>query len=268
LRKILFDNWLLQSFSLLDTRYSLLTIHYSLVYNNPHPSIRPSQSRARLSLDDGLNSTIMFILLLDKIANSNVLMGVAVVMEIVSVYVMKGHIEAMEQYGGALDLQFAYSPQELATWIENAGPEGCARYQQMASWDLFPYMESYALLLGALLLQQTRAAGLSDTIAMIFPLVMIMDIAETAIPAFGCRIYPDKLDSIFLNISSAANRYKWVAFGTGLLLLSILFVYNTIFPAPQQQQQEQPDLVGGGAEIKEAAVKVQPPKKKESKKKK
>jgi hypothetical protein len=201
----------------------------------------------------------MFILLLDKIANSNVLMGVALVMEIISFYVMKGHIEAMKQYGGALDLQFAYSPQDLATWIEELGPEGCARYQQMASWDLFPYMESYALLLGALLLQQTRAAGLTDTIAMIFPLVMVLDIMETAIPAFGCRIYPAKLDSTFLNISSAANRYKWVSFGTGLLLLSILFMYNTIFPAP-----EKPEL--DGVEIKEA-VKVQP-KKKESKKKK
>ena len=203
----------------------------------------------------------MFILLLDKIANSNVLMGVAVVMQIVSFYVMKGHLTAMDQYGGALDLQFAYSPQDLATWIEQLGPEGCACYQRMASWDLFPYMESYALLLGALLLQQTRAAGLTDTIAMIFPLVMILDIVETAIPAFGCRIYPVKLDSTFLDISSAANRYKWVSFGTGLLLLSILFMYNTIFPASEEEEPKLEEV-----EIKEA-VKVQP-KKKESKKKK
>jgi hypothetical protein len=203
----------------------------------------------------------MFILLLDKIANSNVLMAVAVVMQIVSFYVMKGHIKAMEQYGGALDLQFAYSPQDLTTWIEQLGPEGCARYQQMASWDLFPYMESYALLLGALLLQQTRAAGLTDTIAMIFPLVMVLDIVETAIPAFGCRIYPAKLDPSFLNISSAANRFKWVSFGTGLLVLSILFMFNTIFPASEEEEPE-PD----GVEIKEA-VEVQP-KRKESKKKK
>lgn len=203
----------------------------------------------------------MFILLLDKIANSNVLMGVAMVMQIVSFYVMKGHITAMEQFGGAVDLQFAYSPQDLATWIEQLGPEGCARYQQMASWDLFPYMESYALLLGALLLQQTRAARLTDTIAMIFPLVMILDIVETAIPAYGCRIYPVKLSSTFLDISSAANRYKWVSFGTGLLLLSILFMYNTIFPASEEEESK-PE----GVEIEEA-VKVQP-KKKESKKKK
>jgi hypothetical protein len=204
----------------------------------------------------------MFILLLDKIANSNVLMGIAVLMQIVSYYVMKGHIEAMEQYGGAVDQQFAYSPQDLATWIEELGPKGCARYQQMATWDLFPYVESHALLLGALLLQQTRAAGLADTISMIFPLVMILDIFETAIPAFGCRIYPVKLHSTFLNISSAANRYKWVSFGTGLFLLTILFMYNTIFPP----QVEEPELDAIEIEIKEA-VKVKP-KKKESKKKK
>ena len=176
------------------------------------------------------------ILLFEKISESSLLTTVLILMELVSIHVMKSRIAAMDAYGGAPDVWFAYQPQQLADWLANMTDEGCVAYHRMSQWDLFPYMECYTLLLGSLLLQQARAAGLADSIAMIFPLVMIMDIIETTLPAWGCD--RRALGPHGLTIAAAANKYKWVLFGTGMCTLSVLFVYNTLVGSKPQTKEE------------------------------
>jgi len=181
----------------------------------------------------------MIILLLEKIAESSSLMTAMLILEVITIRVMQSLIQSMEPFGGAPDTWFAYPPHQLADWLADMTDEGCAAYHRMAAWDLFPYMEAYALLLGALLLQQTRAAGLSDTIAMIFPVVMVMDVVETILPAWACDARA--LSPVGLSAAAAANKYKWVLFGTGLMTLSVLFVYNTIFPKKRAAEEEKSD---------------------------
>ena len=133
------------------------------------------------------------------------------------------------------DYRFGYTYEELYEFYDAIGEEGCVLYQRHAMVDLFPYMQSYALVGGAFLLQQLRPLKLNTKIALIFPMAMMMDMLETCIPAYGCNIYPRKLKHEAVEAAAAANKLKWTQFGIGMVLLSVLFVYNSVRPpAPSQ----------------------------------
>lgn len=110
------------------------------------------------------------------------------------------------------------------------GPEGCILYQKHAFVDLFPYMQTYAMIGGAFLLQQLRPLGLWTRIALVFPAAMMMDLIETLIPAYGCTILPRRLQPQIVDAAITANKLKWTQFGAGMILLSTLFVYNAVIP--------------------------------------
>jgi len=168
------------------------------------------------------------ILALNKVANSSVSMTCVVILHLIAMNQMSEHVAIMKNYGGSPDAMFAYKPSDLQHWIDNVGIEGCAAYQKMAAWDLFPFMESYTLLLGGLLLQQARLSGVNESIALIFPFVMICDVIETVLPAKGCQ--NGKLTALELSIAAQANKFKWVCLGLGVLCLTCLFLYNSLFP--------------------------------------
>lgn len=181
----------------------------------------------------------MIIPLLDKIAHSSTLLTIVLLVELACIYYQQELTKSMEPYGGIIDARFAFSPEEMMEWVDQLGEQGRLAYQKVASFDLFPFMESYALLLGALLLQQTRAAGFQDTVAMIFPLAMVFDVLETAIAAWACRTHPRILNQHFLTMASAANKYKWVLIMAGLFTTSILFVYNSLLPKKKENTKEE-----------------------------
>lgn len=183
------------------------------------------------------------IALFEKISESSTVMTVLLFLQLISMYVMQQHIKAMEPYGGAPDVWFAYRPLQLGEWLANMSEEGCQTYIRMAQWDLFPYMECYTLLLGTLLLQQVRAAGLSDRIAMIFPAVMVMDVIETIVPVRWCG--QENVSLNVLGLAAVANKYKWVLFGAGLGNLSILFLYNNFIAARTNDKGKESSAAAG-----------------------
>lgn len=182
-----------------------------------------------------------FILtVLNKVASSSSTMTCVIILHLIAMHQMKEYSATMQQFGAGIpDVMFAYKPVQLKQWIEQIGNEGCTVYQKMAAWDLFPFMESYTLLLGGLLMQQAKLANVTGKIALIFPFVMICDVLETVLPAKGCK--DGHLSNIELAISAEANKFKWVGFMMGMLCLTALFIYNTFLPqnnAPKDTQKK------------------------------
>ena len=137
------------------------------------------------------------------------------------------------------DIRFGYSASELNVWYDAIGIEGCKSYRQLAMLDIFPYMESYTLVLGALLVNVARRASVSEQIALLAPLTMMFDVIETLIPAYGCFLYPDeRLSTELIQVSSLANQLKWVIFGFSLILSVVLFAMSKMKPAVDANKKE------------------------------
>jgi hypothetical protein len=175
------------------------------------------------------NDTNFILTVLNKVATSSSTMTCVIILHLIAMHQMREYTATMQQFGAGIpDVMFAYKPTQLKQWINQIGDEGCLAYQKMAAWDLFPFMESYTLLLGGLLMQQAKLAKVTGKIALIFPFVMICDVIETVLPAKGCK--DGYLSRVELSISAEANKFKWVGFMMGMIFLTALFIYNTFFP--------------------------------------
>ena len=196
----------------------------------------------------------MFLQYLQAVADSTVLLSLAVGLEVVCLYTMNGLVDRLttkypDPQATPPDLRFGYTSQELNAFYDTIGVEGCQTYYKyMVLFDLFPYMSTYSVLLGALLYQQIQESNhlIAPKYALIFPFAMCCDVLETIIPAVGCELYASsvikarekgqpltdativRLPEYAVLVSAGANQFKWILFAVGLLLLSCLFLYNTL----------------------------------------
>lgn len=162
-------------------------------------------------------------------------MTAVLLLELYSFHTMKGLSDDVvaRGVGPAPDMRFGFSAEEIYDWIEKLGVDGRETYLKMVAFDFFPYMEAYAILLGALLLQQLELAKLSKQVALIFPAAMICDMFETFIVGYAVKNYPETMvKPVYLDtVASTANQSKWILAVTGMLLLSLLFIYNSVRPS-------------------------------------
>jgi hypothetical protein len=139
--------------------------------------------------------------------------------------------------GGVPDLMFGFSPQELRELYGAWGEEGCAAYIKAATVDLFPYMESYTLVMGSLLVKGARRMGWNDQIAALVVIsIMMFDVVETLILRQGCvlPIAPDYLSDTTIRLASACNQLKWILFG----VVSVTIVLSSfVLPTPKKAKQ-------------------------------
>jgi len=177
----------------------------------------------------------MILFIFRCVAAHRPLMGLAIALYLYSAYEMNARLRMVQaaRAGPPPDLRFGFQEDELNAWYDALGESGRFQYLYQCAWDLFPFMESYTLLLGALLYQNAQQAGWNPAIAWIIPIGMMFDVVETSIAAYGCQAYPDVLVTINIVFSSMANQLKWLSIGTGLMLLSVLFLYNTFVASTQ-----------------------------------
>ena len=128
------------------------------------------------------------------------------------------------------DLWFGYDSKEIYEWINQIGVEGRKQYLFIIAWDLFPYMEAYAIFLGSLLMNECNKSNYykqyEKQLALVFPLVMAFDFIETSTNGYTVIQYPNQINPIIVHISSIANMSKWIGFGVGLSILIALFIQN------------------------------------------
>jgi len=195
----------------------------------------------------------MFLPLFERISNSTGLFAAVFVAQIASMCVMQKLLERLDSgradsaSGGALpppppDLRFGFTSDELYDWFDAIGDEGLAAYRNMYRFDLFPYMQLYAVSFGTLLYRLTKQSGsavVPPRLALIFPVAAWFDFFETLIPARASELYAavddrgqrrrQRVSENLVQVASLANQCKWVCFGIGMLSLSLLFLYNTAF---------------------------------------
>jgi hypothetical protein len=139
---------------------------------------------------------------------------------------------------GIPDLLFGFSPQELRELYDIWGEEGCAAYVKAAKVDLFPYMESYTLAMGSLLVMGARRMGWNDQIAALAAIIMMLDVGETVVLRQGCveslqGAAPDYLSDTTILFASVCNQLKWILFGAASVTIALLFV----LPTPKKAKQ-------------------------------
>ena len=176
----------------------------------------------------------MILDFLERVADSRKLFAASVSVLLVSQFVISLCAERLKRFdaGPPPDLRFGYTPEELNAWYDALGPPGCQAYKAMYRVDLFPFMGAYAVVLGAMTVQACRQAGISPQLALVFPLAMYFDVFETAIPAYGCEIYPrQRLSDRTIWVAVGANQFKWITFAVGMVLLTALWLYSLFLPA-------------------------------------
>lgn len=124
------------------------------------------------------------------------------------------------------DVWFGFTEEKLYTYLESLGEEGRKAYIRMNNGDLSHYMWCYMTLLGSLLLRQCQKANISCKIALIFPLVMTMDIIESVTFRYCTMHFPSHLSEDVVFLASVSNQLKWIGFITGVFILGTLFVCN------------------------------------------
>jgi hypothetical protein len=172
----------------------------------------------------------MFLVVLEKVAETPWMMVVAAMVYVACLQYIDSLRKQLPSNSPPPDFRFGYTPEALNTWYDEIGDAGCIVYRQMVAVDLFPFMQSYTMLLGGLLLQQLRLVGITDSVALLFAVAMVMDMVETYIAGYGCSIYPKRLRNEYIEVAAAGSQLKWVNLGIGMTLLSGLFVYTTFFP--------------------------------------
>jgi len=112
------------------------------------------------------------------------------------------------------DLRFGYTPDDIYTWMDMIGPKGRDLYQRMVRWDLFPYMESYTLLLATILWKQCQTSTKKNLylLAYVPCLAMFCDVIETAINGYALVSFPSQVDDKLMYLSSMGNQLKWITF--------------------------------------------------------
>mmetsp|Transcript_7599 Transcript_7599/g.16556 ORF Transcript_7599/g.16556 Transcript_7599/m.16556 type:complete len:182 (-) Transcript_7599:122-667(-) len=173
----------------------------------------------------------MVFRILQIVADSTPLLTVAALLEAVSVGVMFqkiGYLKDTFGVGEPPDTWFGISPDKFYDYLNKLGPDGCQAYGRVNSWDFFPYMPAYMILLGAMLLLQCRSAGISLNISWLFPVAMFFDIIESSIFGYATRQFPEHLSNMLINVASIANQIKWASFLFGLVALVGLFANNSM----------------------------------------
>lgn len=145
-----------------------------------------------------------------------------------------------DEAGPPPDLRYGYTSEELNAWYDAIGEDGCRNYKRLALLDLFPYMECYTLLFGGLIAKAARLAGQNPELALLMPVIMLCDVVETVIPAYGCFLYPsERLPTLLIHVSAAANRLKWTLFVVSNVVLSFLFFTSLLKAAVKKKEKLQ-----------------------------
>ena len=113
----------------------------------------------------------------------------------------------------------------LSNFFDGLGEEGRDAYRSLSSWDYFPYMESYVILLGSLLVRAARKTGVREEVAYAAPAIMFFDVIENFVLGRACDLSPNSLDANTLLIGTLANQTKWLLF-----LSCVLFSAGTLVP--------------------------------------
>jgi hypothetical protein len=212
----------------------------------------------------------MILDFLERVADNRLHFSAAVSVLLVSQFVISLCAERLKAFdaGPPPDLRFGYTPQELNAWYDALGTAGCQAYKAMYRADLFPYMQAYTVVLGAMMVQACRQVGITPQLALVFPLTMYFDVFETSIPAYGCEIYPgQRLSDRAIWVAVGANQFKWMSAGVGMVMLTALWLYSLFLPAkaPADDAAAAGDASANGQGAPEPD-KAPPPSKKKSKK--
>ena len=179
--------------------------------------------------------------IMDRATSSWSIIAVLVTISCSFLFLVAPHLQQSikDEAGPPPDLRFGYTSSELNEWYDSIGEEGCDTYKKLALLDLFPFMESYTLLFGGLLVKAARYASVDTDIALLVPVIMLCDVVETAIPAYGCVLYPEKrLPVILIQIAAAASRLKWTLFIVCNVALSFLF-FSSVLKAAVKKRKKQ-----------------------------
>lgn len=125
------------------------------------------------------------------------------------------------------DLGFGFSPSSLKALHEEWNvTNGCQHYIEASSVDLFPYMECYALLLAAMLMNATRRQGWDERFSLLPLVTMLLDIGETVILQESCRRTQASgmLSDRVIQVGAWFNRAKWVSVGMIVPVIAYAFV--------------------------------------------
>lgn len=196
----------------------------------------------------------MILDFLERVADSRLLFSASVSVLLVSQFVISLCAERLKTFdaGPPPDLRFGYTPDELNSWYDALGPAGCQAYKAMYRVDLFPFMQAYAVVLGAMTVQACRQVGIGPYWALVFPLAAYFDIFETAIPAYGCEIFHTgrRLSDRTIWVAIGANQFKWITFGVGMVLLTVLWLYSLLLPnKPSASASEENGHEAAGADM-------------------
>lgn len=131
------------------------------------------------------------------------------------------------------DLQFGFSPASLRALHEEwSDANGCQKYIQAASSNLFPYMECYTLLLAAMLMLATRRQGWDERLSLLPLLTMLLDCGETVILQESCRRTEELPDTV-IRVGALCNQAKWISVG----LVTAMIAYGVIGPSAKDRKK-------------------------------
>ena len=174
--------------------------------------------------------------ILDAISTSKYLFTLIVALEIVSVAYMTKMIRDFDDHVSSSiiagqdtntacpDLRYGYTPDDIYTWMDMIGPKGRDLYHSIVRWDLFPYMESYTLLLATILCRQCQSWTKGKLSALVYLpfLVMFCDVIETAINGYALVSFPSRVDDKLMYLSSMGNQLKWITFASSIFSIGYI----------------------------------------------
>ena len=122
------------------------------------------------------------------------------------------------------DLKFGFTPKEIHELMqEQWGKEGCEAYAAATMLDLFPYMESYTVTLGFLLILGAKRQNWDDRVALASAATMAMDVGETVILRTACQVEEPLADG-WIQAASIFNQLKWVLFAVSVVTIIAAFI--------------------------------------------
>jgi hypothetical protein len=125
------------------------------------------------------------------------------------------------------DLMFGYSAKRLNNLYEVWGSDGREAYIKAANTHLFPYMETYAIILGSFLVVTAKRLGWKEDIAFLAVIAMLFDVCETLVQRYGSQVYPEKLSENIIALGSLCCQAKWILVGTCSILVTLSFLLGS-----------------------------------------
>lgn len=126
------------------------------------------------------------------------------------------------------DLQFGFTPHGMRQLMqEQWGPEGCQAYADASMMDLFPYMESYSVILGALLILGAARQKWDERLAWIGAITWLMDVGETVICRAACLRVVEGASLLadgWIQAASIFNQLKWVLCGVAVATIVVAYL--------------------------------------------